>query len=305
MVSLGGRYRLLEQIGAGGMARVWRAHDEILDRPVAVKVLTGGHSADRDEFRRARNEARSAGRLAHPNVAAVYDFGTARRGWRGAAYVVLELVEGPLLNDYLRDGPLKWRFAARVGAEVCAGLAEAHSHGIVHRDIKPANVVLASSGAKILDFGIAGRVGGPDQLDDGTVIGSSAYMAPERQQPGLVGPALDMYSVGVLLYRNLTTLLPWDARTDADLWHAHRNIDPKPLPDIDGLAPEVRDICSACLSKDPAQRPAAAAAALILAASVDAQVYVPTLLERPAQTAAPIQSIAEFGGVTLNNRIAR
>lgn len=301
MTTLGGRYRLLEQVGAGGMARVWRAHDDVLDRVVAVKLLTD-EGADSTELERARNEARSAGRLAHPNVAAVYDFGTSRRGLRGAAYVVMELVEGPLLVDYLRTGPLGWRFAVRVAAEVSAGLAAAHSHGIVHRDIKPSNVVLTPAGAKILDFGIAARAGEPDTLPDGTVLGTAAYMAPERQSGAPVAPALDLYALGVLLYRNLTARLPWPANSNEDLWHAHRHLPPEPLPAIADLPPEVVQLCLRCLEKDPAQRPTAAGLALMLAASVDAQIYLPTLLERPPQPAPRPAGAPDLDGPTRRRR---
>ena len=282
MQTLGGRYRLLEQIGNGGMARVWRAHDEVLDRTVAVKLLTAEDTVDPDAFAQAHNEARFAARLAHPNVAAVYDFGTSRRGGRGTAYVVMELVDGVLLSEHLRSRPMNWQFAVRVCAEVSAGLAAAHSQQIVHRDIKPTNIVLTQSGAKILDFGIAARVGEPDQLADGSVPGTAAYMAPERQDRGPVTAAFDMYSVGVVLYRNLTSELPWDAVTLDEMWRAHRELAPRALPSIPGLAPEVGRILASCLNKDPASRPTAAAAALLLAASVDAQVYLPTLLQRPS-----------------------
>jgi serine/threonine protein kinase, bacterial len=158
---VGGRYRLIDLIGMGGMAAVWRAHDEVLDRFVAVKLLTGDQCADPGEFERARREARFGARLAHPNVAAVYDFGTSRRGGRGMAFVVMELVDGMRLSDSIDRGPLNWRFAVRICAELSAGLAAAHDQGIVHRDIKPDNVVLTESGAKLLDFGIAARVGEP------------------------------------------------------------------------------------------------------------------------------------------------
>ena len=177
---LSGRYRLVEQIGSGGMAPVWLAHDEILDRTVAVKLLTAEHATDPGGFARARNEARCAARIAHPNVGGVYDFGTTRRGQQGAAYLVMELVSGPLLSDYLRHGPLHPSFAVRVCAEVAAGLAAAHAQGIVHRDIKPANVILTPTGAKILDFGIAARTGDTDLRPDGLVLGTPAYIAPER-----------------------------------------------------------------------------------------------------------------------------
>jgi eukaryotic-like serine/threonine-protein kinase len=284
---VGGRYRLLDSAGVGGMARVWRARDEVLDRTVAVKLLTDDQCADPREIERARTEARYAARLAHPNVAAVYDFGTSRRGGRGAAYVVMELVDGRLLSDHLDHGPLNWRFAVRVCAEVGAGLAAAHGQGIVHRDVKPANVVLTEAGAKLLDFGIAASIGDDDQLADGTVLGTSGYMAPERFGTTPVAPPLDMYGLGVLLYRTLTARPPWHAYTHGAILRAHRDRAPLPLPPIDGLPPDVTDICFQCLDKDPARRPTAVAAALLLAACVDAQVYVPSPLKRPAHLPRP------------------
>jgi serine/threonine-protein kinase len=284
---VGGRYRLLDAAGVGGMAVVWRAHDEVLDRFVAVKLLTDDQCADPREIDRARTEARYGARLAHPNVAAVYDFGTSRRGGRGAAYVVMELLDGRLLSDHLDRTPLNWRFAVRVCAELSAGLAAAHSQGIVHRDIKPANVVLTESGAKLLDFGIAARIGEEDRLADGTVLGTSGYMAPERFGPNPVAPSVDMYGLGVLLYRTLTARLPWHAYTDEELLRAHRYSPPLPLPPIAGLAPQVADICFQCLDKDPARRPTAVATALLLASCVDAQVYVPSPLKRPVPRPRP------------------
>lgn len=299
MSMIGGRYRLLDAAGVGGMATVWRAHDEVLDRIVAVKLLTDDQCADPHEIYRARTEARFGARLAHPNVAAVYDFGTSRRQGRGAAYVVMELVEGTPLSDYLENGPLHWRFAVRICAELSAGLAAAHSHGIVHRDIKPGNVVLTETGAKLLDFGIAARVGEDDRLPDGTVLGTSGYMAPERFGPNLVAPTLDMYGVGVLLYRTLTARLPWHAQTHEDLLRAQRHADPLPLPPIDGMAPEVADLCIRCLDKDPAHRPTAVAVAMLLAACIGAQIYVPSPLKRPVplpRAVAALDAITAVGG---------
>jgi len=294
---IGGRYRLLDAAGVGGMAIVWRAHDEVLDRTVAVKLLTDDQCADPREIERARTEARYGARLAHPNVAAVYDFGTSRRGGRGAAYVVMELLDGRLLSDHLDRAPLSWRFAARVCAELSAGLAAAHSQGIVHRDIKPANVVLTESGAKLLDFGIAAQVGEEDQLADGTVLGTSGYMAPERFDSKPVAPPLDMYGLGVLLYRTLTARLPWHAYTDEALLRAHRDSPPLPLPPIPGLAPQVADICFQCMDKDPARRPTAVATALLLASCVDAQVYVPSPLKRPLPRPRPTPARDEVTAV--------
>jgi len=279
--ALGGRYRLDEVIGTGGMARVWRAYDTVLDREVAVKMLTAEHSADPVAYHRARNEARFNARLAHPNVAAVYDFGTSRRAGQGAAYLVMELVEGPLLSDYLQRGPLDWGFAARVCAEVAAGLSAAHTRGIVHRDIKPANVVLTRAGAKLLDFGIATTAGEPDHTPEGEILGTVAYMAPERLDSLPTAPSIDVYALGVVLYRCLTGLLPWPADTDDELLDSHQNHPPAPLPLIDGIAPEVVDICMASLRKDPASRPTSVAFALILAAAADAQVYIPPVVAPP------------------------
>ncbi|HEY1484656.1 MAG TPA: serine/threonine-protein kinase [Micromonosporaceae bacterium] len=311
MDTLGGRYRLLEQIGTGGMARVWRAYDEVLARPVAVKLLGAEDDRDSRAFDRARTEARCAGRLAHPNVAAVYDFGTSRRGGRGVPYLVMELVEGPLLSDYLRRGVLHPATAVRVCAEVSAGLAAAHAHGIVHRDIKPTNVVLTQSGAKILDFGIAARTGEPDLPEDGWVVGTPAYMAPERMDGHPITPALDMYSLGIVLYRCLTATLPWSADNDTDMLRAHYWQDPAPLPVIAGLDDDAARICMACLCTGPDERPTAAAAALILAATIDAQVYLPAV-PRPMPAAGPAsdppvgnRTDAELDGLTTRYRRQR
>jgi serine/threonine-protein kinase len=267
------------------MASVWQAHDEVLDREVAVKLLTPEHTADPEAFDRARNEARSGARFAHPNVVSVYDFGTSRRAGRGTAYLVMELVEGQPLDAVMLGGPLDWRVAGRVCAEVAAGLAAAHGHGVVHRDIKPANVVLTSSGAKVLDFGVAARAGQPDQLPDGTLLGTPAYLAPERLESGLAAPAVDVYAVGVLLYQCLTGRLPWPADTDEQMLRAHRHTPPAPLPAIAGLPDEVAEVCAASLAKLPETRPTSVALALILSAAVDVPVHVPPVL-RPAPVPA-------------------
>ncbi|WP_238015493.1 serine/threonine-protein kinase [Dactylosporangium sp. AC04546] len=286
MRSLGGRYRLQRELGQGGMATVWQAHDEVLDRAVAVKLLTPEHTADPDAFDRARNEARCGARFTHPNVVSVYDFGTSKRSGRGTAYLVMELVEGQPLDEVIRSGPLDWRVAGRICAEVGAGLAAAHTHGIVHRDVKPANVVLTPSGAKILDFGVAARTGDPDSLPDGTLLGTPAYLAPERLDRGPATPAADVYALGVLLYQCLTGHLPFRADTDEQVLRAHRHTPPAPLPTIAGLPSELPEICTASLSKLPESRPTSVALALILSAAVDVPVHVPPILHpRPTPTA--------------------
>jgi serine/threonine protein kinase len=294
MRRLGGRYELERRIGVGGMSEVWRGHDQVLDRPVAVKILapavedTVGGTGCADLV---RAEARSAARLAHPNVAGVHDFGMSVSPGREQPYIVMELVEGQTLGSHLARGPLDWRIAVRVCAEVAAALAAAHAEHVVHRDIKPANVMLTPSGAKVLDFGIAASTGECDQ-QDGRVMGTPAYVAPERFDGIPATPATDMYSLGVLLYHCLAGRLPWPADSVTGLLHSTTLADPAPLPAIEGLAPEVVDLCSRCLHGDPLERPTALVAALLLAESVGAQVYVPIMdlgvpaLPRPSSVSA-------------------
>ncbi|NJP35529.1 serine/threonine-protein kinase [Micromonospora thermarum] len=277
MRTLDGRYRLEQRIGVGGMSEVWSAHDEVLDRPVAVKLIAPAREGREDtSVERIRAEARSAARLVHPNVASVHDFGTASTSpERQVPYIVMELAEGETLAVHLRTGPLDWRIAVRVCAEVSAALAAAHAHGIVHRDIKPANVILTPAGVKVLDFGIATPSGVPDEIPDGMVLGTPAYLAPEQLDREPTTPAADMYALGVLLYYSLSGHLPYPAGTATELFGVRRRQPPAPLPEIEGLPPEVADLCARCLSDDPDRRPTSLMAALLLAEAVDARVYVP------------------------------
>jgi serine/threonine protein kinase len=278
MRTVGGRYQLVQRIGIGGMSEVWRGHDKVLDRPVAVKIMASAVEGTLGEVSGVdlvRTEARSAARLAHPNVANVHDFGTSPGPGSDVPYIVMELVEGQTLSEHLAAGPLDWRIAVRICAEVAAALAAAHAEKVVHRDIKPANVILTPAGAKVLDFGIAAAVGAPDPDPDGPVMGTPAYVAPERFDGLPATPASDMYSLGTLLYHCLSGRLPWRAETNTQLVQAQRYGEPDPLPPIDGLAPEVLDLCSRCLHRDPEDRPTALVAALLLAEAVDARVYVP------------------------------
>jgi serine/threonine-protein kinase len=292
MRTLGGRYRLEQRIGIGGMSEVWRGHDQVLDRPVAIKIMTPaveGTLGAADGVDLVRTEARSAARLAHPNVAGVHDFGTSPAFGREVPYIVMELVDGQTLSEHLVAGLFDWRIAVRVCAEVAAALAAAHAEDVVHRDIKPANIMLTSAGAKVLDFGIAATVGTRDPDPDSRVMGTPAYVAPERFEGLPATPASDVYSLGVLLYHCLSGRLPWRAGSATELIHAQRHLDPDPLPDIDGVDPGVLDLCSRCLRRDPAERPTALVVALLLAEAVDARVYVPLMnavMPRPSVVSA-------------------
>ncbi|MFI7576731.1 serine/threonine-protein kinase [Micromonospora sp. NPDC049497] len=283
MRTLDGRYQLEQRIGIGGMSEVWRAHDAVLDRPVAVKLMSPGQEDPDASVERIRAEARSAARLVHPNVASVHDFGTsATLPGIELPYIVMELAEGETLAAHLRAGPLDWRIAVRVCAEVSAALAAAHAHGIVHRDVKPANVMLTPAGVKVLDFGIATPSGAADPTPDGILVGTPAYLAPEQLERAPATPAADMYALGVLLYYSLSGRMPYQADTTMQLLGARRRqLPPEPLPEIPGLPPEVADLCASCLADDPAQRPTSLMAALLLAEAVDARVYVPMLRSVP------------------------
>jgi serine/threonine protein kinase len=202
---LGDRYRLLEPLGAGGMSVVWRAYDEVLGRRVAVKLLSAAFASDRHFRERVRAEAQSAAALVHPNVTAVYDYGvSAGPDGAPAPFVVMELLDGRTLSTRLAGGPLPWREAVEICAEVAAALSAAHARGLVHRDITPANVMLTATGVKVVDFGVSTVVGesGRDGPGD-AVVGTPAYLAPERLAREPVGPAADVYALGVVLR------LPW------------------------------------------------------------------------------------------------
>ncbi|MBB4765236.1 protein kinase [Amorphoplanes digitatis] len=263
---LGGRYVLRDQLGAGGMAVVWRAHDQVLGREVAVKLLNARHAGDPDSRRRIHEEARAAAALSHPNIAQVHDYGEADAYFGQVPYVVMELVRGGTLQERMTAGELPPRFAMRVAAEVAAALATAHADGLVHRDIKPANVMVTPTGAKVVDFGIAAAIdpGGTGDPDF-EVLGTPAYLAPERLIDDAVEPASDVYALGVLLYRMLSGHSPWSADTTTQMLTAHIYIDPEPLTPQPGVPGYIIALCNRCLVKDPTERPSAREAAALLA----------------------------------------
>lgn len=250
------RYRLLDRIGVGGMSVIWRAHDEMLERGVAVKVLAAELAADSRFRDLVRAEARAAAALVHPHVTATYDYGeTVGADGETIAFVVMELLEGEALSSRLTQGALPWPEALRVCAEVAEAVAAAHRHGIVHRDITADNVMLTDGGAKVLDFGIATTVGAPDDDDDGMTFGTPAYVAPERLDGRRARPANDTYALGVLLFETLSGHPPYPAETWEEAAGAAR-ADLPPLT-VAGLPAPVVELVRRCLAVDPQQRPTA------------------------------------------------
>ena len=253
-------YRILEPLAAGGMGEVYRAHDEHLDRDVAVKVLHKGALADPTTRERFRQEAHVLSRLSHPGVATIFDFDTQD----GVDFLVMEYVPGGTLQSRLTDGPLTLDEVARLGAEIGDALEDAHRRGFLHRDLKPGNVVLTASGTpKILDFGLARLLNAsPAQTQltqSGAVVGSIPYMAPEQLGGDTSDPRTDLYAFGALLYEMTTGRRPFDRqRPEAlifDILHAAP-------PAVCALRPdapaELGRLIESCLSKDPTQRPASA-----------------------------------------------
>jgi eukaryotic-like serine/threonine-protein kinase len=287
---LGGRYRLISQVGTGGMAVVWQAYDEVLARTVAVKVLAA-HYADAPQARdRIRREAQAAAALSHPNIAQVYDYGEAEIAGEVIPYVVMELIRGGTLHQRMDEGPVLPRYAMRLCAEIGAALAAAHAEGLVHRDIKPANIMLAPTGAKVVDFGIAAAIRPPGSAGDPfEVLGTPAYLAPERLLHDAVEPASDVYALGVLLYRLLAGHSPWTSETTTQMLTAHIYLEPAPLMPMFQVPDYVTALCNRCLAKDPADRPSAREAAALLTHGAGLQVITdePPVREQPATDTEP------------------
>ncbi|MGK5521623.1 protein kinase domain-containing protein [Micromonospora sp. URMC 107] len=285
------RYVLRERIGLGGMSEVWRADDEVLHRPVAVKALTREFATDPQLRATIQREARAAARLTHPHVTQVYDYGEASLGGGVVVpYLVMELVEGRNLADRLAAGPLPWPEAVRVAGQVAAALAAAHRIGVVHRDVKPGNVMLTETGAKVLDFGIA-ALAGPHHPRAGQtgelLMGTPAYFAPERMRPGPPDPASDVYALGALLYRTLTGRAPLPVQTWEDALEVHAGHPPVPPPRVPGLPADIAELTLACLATDPARRPSAAQLSARFGAGAPADPATAILPTLPAGAAHP------------------
>jgi serine/threonine-protein kinase len=252
---LAARYRLDHLIASGGMGEVWRAVDLVLDRPVAVKLLHPEYAQHAETAARFRAEARHAANLSHPSIAQVYDFGEATQG--RPAFLVMELIAGSPLTQVLAGGPLPPARVLDVVAQVAAGLAAAHAAGVVHRDIKPGNLLVDRDTVKITDFGIAYALGSAPLTRTGALIGTPAYLAPERVNGQAAGPASDLYSLGMVAYECLTGSLPFTGTAvEIALAHQHQSLPPLPA----AVPHEVAELIAQLTARDPARRPASAGA---------------------------------------------
>jgi eukaryotic-like serine/threonine-protein kinase len=255
---VGGRYRIERQLGAGGMAAVYLAHDEELNRPVALKVLAEHLASDASFRTRFLREARLAAGLVHRNVVQVYDIGEDE----GKPFIVMEYVGGETLAAELRRrGRLDSLEVVRTAIQVCAGLEAAHAGGHVHRDVKPHNLIRASDGTvKLADFGIARAADGTALTEHGAVLGTAAYIAPEQARGGRVTAAADLYALGVVLYQLLTGQTPVQGETLAEIL-SKREEDAirRPRELAPGVPPELEAAVMRCLARNPDYRPPSAA----------------------------------------------
>ena len=249
-----GRYRIERELGRGGMAEVYLARDEELDRPVAVKLLPEHLAADEAFRARFVREARLAGRLSHPNVVRVYDAGEAD----GRPFIVMEYVPGRSLAD---SGARPVAEVVDLGVQACAGLQHAHDAGLVHRDVKPANLLVREDGVlKIADFGIARAAESTRHTQAGTLLGTAAYLAPEQIAGEDATAASDLYSLGAVLYELLAGRPPYSFASLAEL--AAKQFDGliQPVGDLQtGVPREVEAAVMHALARDPRFRPASAA----------------------------------------------
>lgn len=219
------RYELLEVVGSGGMATVYKAQDRLLNRFVAVKILKESLKYDSEITDKFSTEAKAAASLSHNNIVSVYDVGTSD----GLNYIVMEFIDGETLKEYInRNKPIKWQTACEITIQIANALTAAHENGIIHRDIKPHNILITKDGtAKVADFGIAKAVSSDTVVAGGSALGSVHYISPEQARGGFVDTASDLYSLGVVLYEMLTGSLPFDGDNAVSI--ALKKLEEEPL----------------------------------------------------------------------------
>ena len=294
ITELTGRYHLQELIAAGGMGEVWRAVDRVLARPVAVKLLRPEYTRDAVTLARFRAEAQHAGLLNHPGIAQVYDYRDTSP--ESPAYLVMELVDGPSLAAVLAAGRLEPARAADVLAQAAAALGAAHAAGVLHRDIKPGNLLISHDGrVKVTDFGIAHSARTENLTSTGALIGTMGYLAPERVCGGSATAASDLYALGIVGYECLTGQPPFRGEP-LQVALAHRDQDLPGFPPWCLRQPggaELAGLITDLAAKDPAARPATAAAVAARASRIrdgltgQAAVFAAPTPARPPPPRAP------------------
>jgi serine/threonine-protein kinase len=250
----GDRYEVEAPLGTGGMAEVWRGHDRVLNRTVAIKTLLPQFARDASFVERFRREAQAAARLNHPGIVSVYDSGTDG----DAPYIVMQYIEGRTLADFLGSGKtLPPKQAAQIAQEIAEAIGAAHAHGVIHRDIKPANVMITRDGkVLVMDFGIARLISGPETAPQtSAVLGTASYLSPEQAQGQPVDARSDIYALGVVLYEMLTGRPPFTG--DSPMAIAYKQVNatpPAPSSANPDVPPELDAVVMRALSKNPANR---------------------------------------------------
>ena len=250
---IGNRYKIQEKIGNGGMATVYKALDQILNRYVAVKVLREEFTTDEEFIKRFNAEAQSAARLTHPNIVSVYDVGQEYNIY----YIVMELIQGKTLKQIIEeDGHLSWKWAVNIAIQIASALEMAHKNNIIHRDIKPHNIMITEDGvAKVTDFGIAKAVSNSTITAFGTTLGSVHYFSPEHARGGYTDSKSDLYSLGVVMYEMVTGKVPFDADTPVSVALKHMQEEPVPPIKVNKEIPfAVNQIILKAMKKDPNER---------------------------------------------------
>ena len=250
---LGSRYEILEKIGAGGMATVYRAKCHVLKRDVAVKILRDEFTTDNEFIKRFNAEAQAAASLTHPNIVSVYDVGHEGNLY----YIVMELVKGKTLKEIIvEEGALPWKWSIDLAVQIARGLEKAHRNGIIHRDIKPHNIIITEEGiAKVADFGIAKAVSNATITAFGVTTGSVHYFSPEHARGGYTDQKSDLYSLGVVLYEMVTGRVPFDADTPVSVALKHMQENPEEPININSSIPmSLNRIILKAMQKEPSMR---------------------------------------------------